>query len=135
MGTHRTSNRLIRTSGTQHQAGMTLIGMLLLAVVFGTIGLAILKVVPMYMHKMRVATVLEDLQEELAVGGNSANGIRMALDSRFYVENLTPLEREEIKVSPSPNGFTVAVNREVREPFIADLYFVVLIDEEIEISR
>lgn len=114
---------------------MTLIGMVLLAIVFGTIGLAILKVVPMYMQKMRVGTVLEDLQEELAVGGNSANGIKLALDSRFYVENLGPLTRDELDITPTSSGFTVSINREVREPFLGDLFFVVVVDEEIEISR
>ena len=135
MGTHRSSNRLIRSASKRRQSGMTLIGMLLLAVVFGVIGLAILKIVPMYMQKMRVGTVLEDLQEELAVGGNSAQGIKLALDSRFYVENLRSLTREELEITSSTSGFTVAINREVREPFLADLFFVVVVKEEIEIAR
>lgn len=117
------------------QSGITLIGFLMLAAVFGLVGLAVLKIVPLYLEKMSVNTVLEDLQAELATGGNNATSIRIALENRFYVENLRPLQSDEFQIRREGEGYTLAINRESREPFLADLYFVVVIDEQVEISR
>jgi hypothetical protein len=135
MESHRDGNRLIARAGKRRQAGITLIGFLLLAAVFGTVGLAVLKIVPLYMEKMRVGAVLEDLQEELGTGGNSIPGILNALNSRFYVENLKELTADEIEIVRDGEGFSVTVNRESRASFLADLYFVVVINEQVEISR
>jgi hypothetical protein len=114
---------------------MTLIGFVIAAAFLGFVGLAILKIVPLYMQKMRVGTVLEDLQTSLGTGGNSPASIRTALDDRFYVENLEPLTSDEIEISAQGQGYVVRVNRESWAPFFADLNFVVIIDEQVEISR
>lgn len=134
MESHRTGNRLIRPS-RRRQGGITLIGFLLVAAFVGFIGLAVIKIVPLYMEKMRIGTVLSDLQDELGSGGNTPASIKNALDNQFYIEALRDLTANEYKIERSPNGFTIAINREARAPFFADLYFVVVIDEQVEISR
>ena len=58
----------------RRQAGITAIGFLLLAAIFGGIGLAVMKIVPLYMEKIRIGTVLEDLQVELAAGEQHGPG-------------------------------------------------------------
>lgn len=121
-------------SARHREAGITVIGFLLLAVIFGLIGFAIIKIVPLYMERMRVQTVLEDLKDELSGASNTALSIRQALDARFYVENLD-VPREEIAISRSGNGWLIQITREARAPFIADLSFVVDIDEQIELGR
>lgn len=135
MESNRTRNQLTRLPRKRRQAGITLIGFLLLAAVFGSFGFAILKVVPLYMESMRIDRVLRDLQEELATGGNTARGIELALDSRFYVENLEGLEGDELEIVREGEGYTVKVNRESRALFLDDLYFVVMIDRQVEIAR
>ena len=134
MGSNRKGNQLTRAPLRRRQAGITLIGFLLLAAVFGTVGLAVLKIVPLYMERMRIGTVLGDLQSELATGGNTAQSIRLALQSRFYVENLAALESGELDITRQGQGYLVSINRESRTPFVADLYFVVVIDEQVEIN-
>jgi hypothetical protein len=125
----------MRTNPKKRQTGITLIGFLLLAVVFGIVGLAVLKIVPLYLERMRVGTVLEDLADELATGGNSAQSIKIALDSRFYVENLRPLQNDEYNIKRDGEGYLLTVNRESRELFLSDLWFVVVINEQVEINR
>jgi hypothetical protein len=135
MESNRTGNQLTRQPLKRQQAGITLIGFLLLAAVFGTVGFAILLVVPLYMESMSLDRVLGDLQEELATGGNPARNIELALDSRFYVENLEPLNSNELEIVREGEGYTVNINRESRALFMADLYFVVMIDKQVEIAR
>lgn len=117
------------------QAGITLIGFLLLAAVFGVVIFAGMKVFPLYLERMRIATVLGDLKEELGTGGNTPQNIKYALDSRFYVENLKTLTRDEYEIERSSEGFLVTIHRESRSSFLADLSFVIEINEQVEISR
>jgi hypothetical protein len=118
------------------EAGITVIGFLLLAVVFGMIGFAIIKIVPLYMQRMRVQTVLEDLKSEVGGGSDTstATSIRLALEQRLYVENLK-IPREEIAIAREGEGWLVRITHEARASFIADLSFVVDIDEQVEIAR
>jgi len=135
MEPNRSGNQLMRAGSRNRQSGMTLIGFVIAAVFLGIVGLAVLKIVPLYMQKMRVGTVLEDLQTSLGTGGNSPASIRTALDDRFYIENLEPLTADELDISVQGQGYNVRVNRETWAPFFADLHFVVMIDEQVEISR
>jgi hypothetical protein len=127
--------RELSAGRTRHrEAGITVIGFLLLAIVFGIIGFAIIKIVPLYMQRMRVRTVLEDLKLELNDGPNTAQGIRVNLESRFSVENLR-IPRDEVTVAREGDGWVVRVTHESRSSFIADLSFVVDIDEQVELGR
>jgi hypothetical protein len=125
----------MHTAPRSKQTGITLIGFVLLAAVFGIVIFAGMKVFPLYLERARIGTVLTDLQAELATGGNSPQQIKIALDSRFYVENLQSLQRDEYSIERSSEGFLVSVHRESRTPFLADLSFIMVIDEQVEIAR
>lgn len=133
MESNRTWHRVGRRAH-HRQSGITVIGFLILASLVGTVGMAGLKIFPLYMERMRIGTVLDDLQDELGTGGNTAQGIRQALESRLYIESLE-LSRDEVDVTRSDSGFVVKIDREAKAPFFADLWFVVVIDKQVEISR
>ena len=133
MESNRARHRMTRPL-ERRQRGMTVIGFLLLAAVFGIVGLAALKIFPLYLEKLRVGTVLEDIEQELAGGGNTAQSIRNALEARFYVENLQ-IARSDVDISQGGPGYIVTVDKESRAPFFADLWFVVVINEQVEIIR
>jgi hypothetical protein len=113
---------------------MTALGFLLLAIVFGSFGLAALKVTPLYLQGMRVKTVLADLKEELDGSGATAGSLRLNLGSRLYVEGIA-LEPEAVRITPGTNGYSVRVQYDNRTRFVADLWFLIAIDEQIEIRR
>lgn len=118
----------------RRQAGITALGGLLLASVFAVVGLAALKITPLYVQGMRVKTVLADLKEDLEGRGTSASTIRNDLSSRLYVEGIS-LRGDDLKITPVTNGYTVRVQYDNRSRFLADIWFLVLIDEQIEIRR
>lgn len=134
MGSNRAKHRMSRVGMSHRQEGITVIGFLVLAAVFGLLGLAVIKIVPLYMERMRVHTVLDDLKTQLSDGGNSPQDIRRALDSRMVVESLN-IPSEEISIMPGGQGYVVRIKRESRAPFFADLSFVVDIDDKVEIRR
>jgi hypothetical protein len=108
---------------------------LLLATVFGVVGLAALKIAPLYVQGMRVKTVLADLKEDLeGRGPMSVANIRNDLNSRLYVEGIT-LRGDGLSITPGTNGYTVRVEYDNRSRFLANIWFLVIIDEQIEIRR
>ncbi len=133
MESNRAGHRL-NAAPPGRQAGITLIGLMFLVAVFGVVGLAVLKIVPLYLERMKITTVLDDVRTELAMGGNTVQSIRYALDSRLYIESVT-VDRSEIDVVREGEGYTVRIDKELRAPFFADLWFVVVIDDEVQISR
>ena len=132
MEPNRTRNRV----ATRHrQAGITAIGFIVLALVFGLIGLAALKVVPLYLEKLTVARVLTDLERDGRTGAaQTALTIRNELESRLTVESVD-IPRENVKITQVREGFQVRIQQEARAQFIGDLWFVVVVDEQVEIRR
>jgi hypothetical protein len=134
MESNRARHRLSRDQRLGREAGITVIGLLLAVVVVGALGLAGLRIVPLYLERMKIDTVLDDVQKELATGGNTVGGILNALESHFYIEAVT-VDQKDIEVKREGEGFVVRINKELRAPFVADLWFMVMLDEQVQISR
>lgn len=117
-----------------HQQGITAIGMLILAAVFGTIGLGALKVTPLYLQNMRLGTVMDDVQAELSGTGATPATIRTALFKRLYIENVR-LPQEAVKIVQSGSGYEVRIQHEARASFVSDIWLLVVFDKQISISR
>ena len=133
MEPHRRPYRL-NSPRHRRQAGITAIGFLMLAAVFGSVGLGVLKIAPLYLQNLRVKAVLNDLKEELDGKGTTAASVRLDLSSRLYVEGIT-LTPGALKITPEAHGYTVSVNYDNRTRFIADVWFLIVVDEQIEIQR
>lgn len=138
MGTYRNGHRMNRAArrvAPRHgQAGITAIGFLFLAAVFGVIGLAAIKLVPLYIQNMRLTTVLEDMERELQGEGRTPTSLRNELSQRLAVEGVR-VPRDSVNISQARNGYQVRIEHEHRTPFIADLWFLVVFDKQVEISR
>lgn len=118
----------------RRQSGITAIGFLILASLFGVVGFAGLKLVPMYIQNMRLNTVLEDVRDELDGKNSTPGAIRVAVGKRFDVEGIT-LPRENVKIDQVRNGYQLSIQYENRAPFIADIWFLVAFDKQVEIRR
>lgn len=116
------------------QAGITALGFLILATLCGVVGLAVLKVTPMYIKNMRMDTILQDIQQELSGQGPTPAAIRVALAKRFSVEDIN-LDLDSIKIAQSKEGYSVRVQYENRAPYVHDVYLVVAYDKQVEIRR
>jgi hypothetical protein len=116
------------------QAGITALGFLILATLVGVVGLAGLKVTPMYIKNMRMNTILDNIQGELNGRSPSPASIRQAFGKQFAVNDIN-LDIDAIKITQSKEGFAVRVQYENRAPYVADIYLVVAYDKQVEIRR
>lgn len=118
----------------RRQAGITALGFLMLATVFGLVGFGGIKLAPLYMQKMRIGTVFEDLKADLDGTGVATGTLRRDLIQRLYVEGIR-VGPDDVVVTPTSAGYNVGVKYDNRTSFIADVSFLVEIDEQIEIRR
>jgi len=133
MGPNRQQHRLNLRS-RHAQAGVTAVGFIILASVFGLVGFAGLKLFPMYMTRMRIDTVLEDVQRDYQDSPKAPNEIRQDIYGRFAVEGLR-LPREAVSVTPGRTGYNIRIQHEDRQSFLADIYFLLLYDRQVEVPR
>jgi hypothetical protein len=133
MESHRQGDRMTGSS-RRAQAGVTVLGFLILATLVGVVGLAVLKVTPMYIKNMRMNTILDDIQTEMSGNGPTPQSIRNALARRFSVEDIN-LNIDAMKITQSKNGYTLLVQYEERASYVADVYLLVAYNRQVEITR
>lgn len=133
MESYRRGHRM--TVAPRHsQAGMTALGFVCLAALVGVVGLAAIKVTPMYIKNMRMSTIMADLERELSGQPLTPLTIRQELGKRFSVEDIN-MDVEAMKITQSKNGFTLHITYEERAPYVAGIYLLVAFDEQVEIRR
>jgi hypothetical protein len=133
MEPNRQRHRVIGGS-RRSQAGITALGFLVLATLVGVVGLGVIKIVPIYIKNMRMNTILDGVQHDLNGQNPNPMSIRVELAKRFAVEDIN-MDIEALKITQSKNGYTLRVNYETREPYIADVYLLVIYDKQVEIRR
>ena len=132
MESYRKKYRVV--NGPGHQAGVTAIGFCIFASVFGVIGLAAMKITPLYLQNMRLTTVMDDLKAEMDGKGTTAGNLRLYLQKRLYVEGID-VAPESVKIRPTGNGYNVAIEYDNRTPFVADVWLLVAFDKQVQIRR
>jgi hypothetical protein len=134
MESYRNGHRMTWTPPARRQAGITALGFLILATLVGVVGLAALKVTPMYIKNMRMNTILENLQKELNGQNATPIAIRQAIAKQFSVNDIN-MDIDAIKITQAGQGYLVRVNYENRAPYVADISLVVAYDKQVEIRR
>lgn len=121
-------------SSRRSQAGITALGFLILASLVGVVGLAVMKVTPMYIKKMQIDRILADVEESMRGEGATPTSIRNELSKRFSIETIR-LSPEAFKVTQSKTGYSLRVQYEDRASYVADIYLVMAYDKQVEIAR
>lgn len=134
MESHRQGYRLIAAPTLRKQAGITALGFLILATLVGVVGLAALKITPMYIKNMRMTQILDNVQNELNGQNATPITIRQAIAKQFAVNDIN-MDIDAIKITQSKSGYAVNVNFENRAPYVADVYLVVAYNKQVEIRK
>lgn len=132
MESYRQGHR-VTVPARHRQGGITVIGFLILASLFGVVGLAGMKLVPMYLQNMRLSTILDDMETEFN-GEPTPATIKNELYKRFAVEGIN-LPGDNIKIDQGKNGYNVRIQYENRAPYAADIWLLVAFDKQVEIRR
>ena len=99
----------------KHQAGMTTVGLIVLAAFIGIFAFAFLRLTPVYLNYMKIVGVIDGVYEEFDGQGPTSGAIKTSIRRRFDVESVSVITARD-----------VAVN---------SLVFVVVGDEEVLVLR
>ena len=119
----------------RRQAGMTTLGLIILVAFIGLFAFAGIRLTPVYLNYMKVAGVVEGVQQEFDGQNANATAIRRSIQRRFDVESVGVIKSKDIKVTAVDGGLQVSAAYDDTTPFIANVSFTVHFDKRALIRR
>lgn len=116
------------------QRGMTAIGWLLVILVAGIFGFALLKLIPVYFDGYKIGASMESLAADQNAQGKSPRELQKMLLKRLDINMIYDIKAEDIAVTrASGGGYSIEIDYEPRIQFFANLYFVVVFDKTVNV--
>jgi hypothetical protein len=101
------------------QQGMSLIGLILVAILIGFIALVVMKTVPLYLADQKLTTIFRNLEEQSV---SSPAEIRKTIEKQLYINEVDDhFESEDFDIRPVSGGYQVTYNYDGRAKLFANL--------------
>ena len=117
------------------QKGMTAIGWLLVLVIVLVVAIITIKLVPVYIDGFNVYSSLESLKNDPQAKGKPAFELRKLLMKRLDVNMVTDVTAQDISISRSRNGITVAIDYEAVRPMFGNLSVLIHFQKSVDIEN
>lgn len=117
------------------QAGMTTLGLLILIVFIGMFGYAGLRLTPIYLNYVAIASVIDGVLKEYDGQNPTRTDIKKSIGRRFDVESISLITARDVKVTSSGAGFQVAVVYDHKADFLGNVSFSVHFDKKVVVRR
>ncbi|ADE13900.1 conserved hypothetical protein [Nitrosococcus halophilus Nc 4] len=117
----------------KQQEGMGFLGWLFMLALLALLGLGVLRLFPLYVEYFSVKTSLEGLAKQSELHEMSHAEIRNILLRRLDINEVDRVSKENIDIAKTRNTLTVAVDYEVRTPFLGNIDLVVHFNRAIEV--
>ena len=123
------------TGSKRRQQGLSSVGWLMVAAIFGLLVISFFKVFPMYYDNFKVKSSLEALAEDTSVDPKSKRAIWDSLSKRLYINEVRTIKRENVKMERKDGVTTVTVSYEVSDDYIGNLFIGGRFTERVVINR
>jgi len=100
----------------KNQAGLTAVGLILILIPVGLAVYIILKAAPAYIEAFSVGDVVNSLKKELDLKEKPREEIYTMIKKRLDVNNISSVDKEDIKIQKTVNDVTVTIDYEARVP-------------------
>ena len=131
----RTSRARSGGIGLRREAGMTTLGMIILISFMGLFAFAAIRLTPVYLNYMKVAGVVDGVQDEFDGRNPTRSALRSSIARRFDVESVAEVTARDITVTAVDGGFEVRAQYDHVAPFIANVNFSVHFDRKVLVRR
>jgi hypothetical protein len=105
----------------KHQAGLTAIGLILTLIPVGLAVFIVMKVAPVYIEAWSVGDAVNSLKKELDLKEKSREEIYTMIKKRLDVNNISSVDKDDIKIQKTVNDVKVAIDYEARVPLFGDV--------------
>ena len=117
------------------QAGITLIGWLVLLAPMAVCIYAGIRLTPIYLNYMKVAKTLEQVKTELKGGGNaSMDQVRRSLGDRLNIEGVEFPDVKDLKVTRQGRSWVIEAAYDDQTPMFANVFITVSFDKTVTVG-
>jgi hypothetical protein len=116
------------------QAGITLIGWIILLIPLALCVYAGIRLTPIYLNYMRVAKTLEQVKAEFKGDTGSVESIRKALEKHLEIEMVDYPAVKDIKITKGGKGFTVSADYDDQAPLFSNMFILVSFDKSVTLG-
>lgn len=118
----------------KNQAGITFIGWVVLLIPVAIVVYAAIRLVPIYLNHMKVASTLEQVAAEARGDAISPAAIRSAISRRFDIESVSHPTLEDVTVTREGEGWVIAASYERAAPLFGGIDLLVTFDKRVPIQ-
>ena len=117
------------------QRGATFIGMVTIIAILGMALYAGIRLTPIYLEYMKVVRAMEQTRDE-AKGGGPADmaAVRVSLDRRWAIEDISTIDAKDIEVKKTGDGVTMRAFYRAEAPFVGNVSLAVDFDKTVVIA-
>ncbi len=124
-----------RLKAKRREAGMTTLGMIILAVFVGLFAFAFIRLVPVYLNYVKISGVIDGVHQEFDGKSPTSSAIRSSIERRFDVESVSEITHRDVTITSVDGGFEVRADYDHTAPFIANVSFTVHFDKSALVRR
>lgn len=117
------------------QTGMTTLGVIILVGFVGLIAFGGIRLTPVYLNYMKVASVITGVQEEFDGAGPTKATIRKSISRRFDIDSVAVIKAKEVEIKTVDGGFEVSATYSHKADFIGNISFLVDFDKRAIIRK
>lgn len=115
----------------KNQQGVTMVGLMFLALVIGAFSLVGIKLFPVYFENAQIVGAMEGIYEQSQNESMTIQSVKKGLSSRFSIENIRGIEVDDVDIEIRGDAISLYVNYEVRTTLFANIDLVVAFEEEV----
>ena len=98
------------------QRGLSLSGLLFVAVVLIFVAVGAMKLIPAYMQNAQIQQVLDAIAQDPEMQKASVKDIRMSFSKRALISDITAVKADEIEIEKDANGIALSAAYTVKIP-------------------
>lgn len=119
----------------RRQSGMTTLGVIILVAFIGIFAFAAIRLTPVYLNYMKVASVVSGVHEEYDGTNPTRAAIRQSISRRFDIDSVGVIRAKDVQVKTVDGGYEVAAVYSHKAPFIGNISFVIDFDRRVVIRK
>ena len=118
----------------RRQRGMTMIGLLCILALCGTIGYAGLRLLPLYLNYMKVARSMDAAASEFKTDSPDAGSVRRSLEKHWQIEDISTVEAKDVEIVKDEGGIAMHVAYDDSSPYISNVSLTVHFDKTVKVQ-
>jgi hypothetical protein len=118
----------------KYQRGVTAIGWLILLVPIAIVFYAGIRISPLYLNYMKVTHSLEAVATEISNEGQTADGLRNAVDKHFQIESVGYPDKKDLKITRVNNVWQIEANYDDQSPLFANIAILITFDKIVKLK-